>query len=103
MRPRRSLAPFGGVLAAGLVWAAPAISTVGLGSVQTAGSTPCDCSFCATVVVPPPVDLTLYFDCDTTTPQECDCLSKCGGVNRPCDQADPCAVAVACVPRATPC
>jgi hypothetical protein len=93
-----------GVIAGGLVWAAPAISTVGRAAAQTAvGTAPCDCSFCATVNVPPPVNITLYFDCDTATSEECDCLCKCGGIDRPCSQADPCTVTIVCTQRETPC
>ena len=122
----------GGAALGGLVWAAPAMKTVGrLG--QNTGSVPntttttteeptttstststttssstttttvpqtCDCSFCATVVAGP---TTLYFDCVGATPAACDCLCKCGNLDFPCAEADPCTVAITCTPRVLAC
>lgn len=108
------------VVVGGLVWAAPVMQSVASAatpgsppptttttstspSTSTSTSTtstttqpePCDCTFCA--IVSGPGGSTLYFTCAPTSSQGCDCLCKCGGVNRPCSQADPCTVEVTCV------
>jgi len=92
-----------GIAAGGLVWAAPAITSIGRASGQVAGTPkPCDCTFCATVV--PPGGATLYFDCAGTSSDDCNCLCQCGGADTPCSHPeDPCVVSVTCKPRATPC
>jgi hypothetical protein len=113
----------GGAVVGGLVWAAPAMKTVG--KMQgTTGSTPvttepstsptteatttssssttttttpqvCDCTTCATVQAG---STTLYFTCAPETQEDCDCLCNCGGLNFPCSKADPCTVTVTCTP-----
>lgn len=104
---RRSLIKKG-VVAGGIVWAAPMLTSATASAASTgtpapttsSSSTsmgqPCDCSFCA--MVTQPGGGTLYFTCTAADSSGCDCLCKCGGVNRPCAQADPCTVAVNCVP-----
>jgi hypothetical protein len=92
-----------GIVAGGLVWAAPAITSIGRAHGQVAGTPkPCDCTFCATV--DPPVGATLYFDCKGRSSDDCNCLCLCAGVDSACSHPDdPCAVNVICEPRATPC
>jgi hypothetical protein len=61
---------------------------------------PCECTFCATVTAGP---VTLYFVCQPTDPNDCDCLCKCGGIDRPCAKTDPCEFPVTCTPVPNPC
>ena len=92
-----------GIAAGGLVWAAPAVTSIGRVHGRPAGTPkPCDCTFCATVV--PPVGQTMYFDCTGKTSDDCNCLCLCAGVDAECSHpADPCVVGVVCKPRATAC
>lgn len=100
---RRSLITRG-IAAGGLVWAAPAISSIGRAGAQVAGTPkPCDCTFCATVK-PPGGGPKLYFDCKGKSSDDCNCLCLCAGVDAGCSHPDdPCTVGVICEPRATPC
>ena len=92
-----------GIAAGGLVWATPAITSLGRASGQAGGTPkPCDCSFCATVE--PPGGGELYFDCKGRSSDDCNCLCLCAGVDAVCSHPDdPCVVSVICQPRATPC
>lgn len=92
-----------GIAAGGLVWATPAITSLGRASGQVAGTPkPCDCTFCATVV--PPGGGKLYFDCTGRSSDDCNCLCVCAGVDAVCSHLDdPCAVGVICKPRTAPC
>jgi len=101
-------------IAGGLVWSAPSVrrfasfaargtptgTTTTTATVPETTTTtlaePCDCYFCATVTSGP---LTIYLDCDATSQAACDCICACGGVNRPCNEPDPCTVQIVCTPR----
>ena len=95
------------VAAGGLVWVAPAITTLARAraagtpppSTTTPDTTPrpieCSCTFCATVDSPTG---TLYYSCGPSTPEDCDCLCKCAGKDTHCTHDDPCAIGVICTP-----
>lgn len=114
-----------GAMVGGLVWAAPVIGSAGrlaaegsappststtepnfvtstsVATTTTTMATLCDCTFCATITTP--AGATLYFIGSGRTEADCDCLCKCGGIDRPCNAPDPCVVDVAFTPSPVPC
>lgn len=108
-----------GAMVGGLVWAAPVINSAGRlaadGSPPTTSTTTttapvatttttatlCDCTFCATITTV--TGATLYFIGAGKTEGDCDCLCKCGGIDRPCNAPNPCEVDVVFTPSPTPC